>query len=137
MKIAWTSAQNPHQEFYSLMHHVNVGTLRSCYDKLDGRKAVGVDMVTKEQYGENLRANLEDLIKRMKEHGIPPGAVRQVLIPKEGKPGATRPLGISNFEDKLVQKNIKKFSRAYTNQYSCHAPTDSGEGWDVTMRSEI
>ena len=37
-----------------------------------------------------------------------PGAVRQVLIPKEGKPGATRPLGISNFEDKIVQKMMQK-----------------------------
>jgi len=37
-----------------------------------------------------------------------PQAVRQVLIPKEGKPGATRPLGISNFEDKLVQKRMQE-----------------------------
>src|SRR4029079_2056043 len=27
---------------------------------------------------------------------------------KEGKPGATRPLGISNFEDKIVQKMMQK-----------------------------
>ncbi len=37
-----------------------------------------------------------------------PGPVRQVLIPKEGKPGATRPLGISNFEDKIVQRMMHK-----------------------------
>jgi RNA-directed DNA polymerase len=37
-----------------------------------------------------------------------PEPVRQVLIPKEGKPGATRPLGISNFEDKLVQKRMQE-----------------------------
>lgn len=37
-----------------------------------------------------------------------PGPVREVLIPKEGKPGATRPLGISNFEDKIVQKMTQK-----------------------------
>ena len=37
-----------------------------------------------------------------------PGSVRQVLIPKEGKPGATRPLGISNFEDKIVQRMMHK-----------------------------
>jgi retron-type reverse transcriptase len=33
-----------------------------------------------------------------------PGPVREVLIPKEGKPGAIRQLGISNLEDKIVQK---------------------------------
>ncbi len=37
-----------------------------------------------------------------------PGPVRQVLIPKEGQAGATRPLGISNFEDKLIQKMTQK-----------------------------
>ncbi len=37
-----------------------------------------------------------------------PLPVRQVLIPKEGKPGATRPLGIRVLEDKLVQKMRQK-----------------------------
>lgn len=37
-----------------------------------------------------------------------PSPVRQVIIPKEGQTGATRPLGISNFEDKLIQKMTQK-----------------------------
>ena len=45
-KIAWLSAQNPAQEFTSLMHHINVGTLQSCFDKLDGKKALGADRVS-------------------------------------------------------------------------------------------
>jgi retron-type reverse transcriptase len=44
----------------------------------------------------------------MKRMAYRPGPVRQVLIPKEDKPGAVRPLGISNFEDKLVQKMVHK-----------------------------
>lgn len=39
----------------------------------------------------------------MRRMAYRPGAVRKVLIPKEGSPGKTRPLGISNFEDKIVQ----------------------------------
>ena len=107
-KIAWLSAQNPAQEFTSLMHHINVGMLQSCFDKLDGKKALGADRVSKNEYGENLLANLNNLIDRMKRMGYRPQPVRQVLIPKEGKPGATRPLGISNFEDKLVQKSMQE-----------------------------
>jgi RNA-directed DNA polymerase len=106
-KIAWLSMQNPAQEFTSLMHHINVRTLRRCFDELDGKKAVGTDRISKDVYGENLTANLEALIERMKRMAYRPQAVRQVLIPKEGKPGATRPLGISNFEDKLVQKRMQ------------------------------
>jgi RNA-directed DNA polymerase len=105
-EIAYLSAQNPAQVFHSLMHHINVGSLQRCFNKLDGKKAVGVDGVSKAEYGENLQANLEDLIGRMKRMGYRPQAVRQVLIPKEGKPGATRPLGIGCFEDKLVQGRV-------------------------------
>jgi len=43
----------------------------------------------------------------MKRMAYRPQAVRQVLIPKEGKAGATRPLGISNFEDKLIQSRMQ------------------------------
>lgn len=106
-EIAWLSANNPHQVYHSLMHQINVDSLSRCYDRLDGRKAVGVDQVSKAMYGENLTVNLEDLIARMKRMAYRPGPVREVQIPKEGKKGATRPLGISNFEDKLVQKRMQ------------------------------
>src|SRR5262245_4323422 len=107
-EIAYLSAQNPTQVFHSLMHHINVRSLRRCFEKLDGKKAVGMDGISKEEYKENLQANLEDLIERMKRMSYRPQAVRQVLIPKEGKPGATRPLGISCFEDKLVQRRVQE-----------------------------
>jgi retron-type reverse transcriptase len=34
--------------------------------------------------------------------------VREQRIPKKGKPGVTRALGISNFEDKIVHKDIQQ-----------------------------
>src|ERR1700722_5411462 len=105
-KIAWMSAQNPQQEFHSLMHHFNVVSLCRCYHKLDGGKAIGADGISKIAYGENLQENVNELVAQMKQMAYRPGPVRQVLIPKEGKPGATRPLGISNFADKLVQKRM-------------------------------
>ena len=79
-----------------------------CFHELDGKKAVGIDGITKAQYGENLYPNLEDLVDRMKRMAYRPGPVRQVLIPKEGKPGATRPLGIGNLEDKIVQRMTQR-----------------------------
>jgi group II intron reverse transcriptase/maturase len=85
------------------MHLFNEESLAACFHALDGRKAVGVDGVRKAEYGEHLESNLKELIVRMKRMGYRPGPVRQVLIPKGDKAGAMRPLGISNFEDKLVQ----------------------------------
>jgi RNA-directed DNA polymerase len=107
-KIAWMSAQNPDQEFVSLMHHFNVESLCRCYHRLEGGKALGADGISKITYGENLQENLNELVGEMKRMAYRPGPVRQVLIPKEGKPGATRPLGISNFADKLIQRRMQE-----------------------------
>lgn len=111
-RIARLSAYKPDKEFCSLMHHINAGSLRDCYHKLDGKKAVGADGVSKAKYGEALDANLEELVSRMKRMAYRPGAVREIRIPKAGKPGATRSLGISNFEDKLVQKRMQELLEA-------------------------
>ena len=103
MRISERSRQDPEGEIKWLMSHYNLESLTSCFTELDGRKALGVDGVSKDAYREDLQANIEQLISRMKTMSYRPGAVREVRIPKEGAPGAFRPLGISNFEDKIVQ----------------------------------
>ncbi len=102
-RIAKLSASDKFKRFNNLMHLFSEESLAACFHALDGRKAVGVDGVSKAVYGEHLESNLEELIVRMKRMGYRPGPVREVLIPKGDKAGAMRPLGISNFEDKLVQ----------------------------------
>lgn len=107
-RIAWLSRNDSTKEFVNLMHHFNEKSLKSCYYQLAGKKAVGIDKVNKESYGENLEKNLRNLITKMKQMSYRPGIIRQVLIPKEGKSGVYRSLGISNFEDKLVQKMMQR-----------------------------
>jgi len=102
-RIAWLSASDKDKEFECLMHHFNTASLKECFSRLRGDKAVGVDGVTKNGYGEKLDDNLKCLVGRMKRMAYRPHAVREVRIPKAENPGATRPLGISNFEDKIVQ----------------------------------
>jgi group II intron reverse transcriptase/maturase len=90
------------------MHHFNVESLEACFHQLDGRKAVGIDGLSKAVYGQRLDENLQDLGARMRRMAYRPEPVRQVRIPKEGQPGATRPLGISTLEDKIVQKMVHR-----------------------------
>jgi group II intron reverse transcriptase/maturase len=90
------------------MHLFNPESLTECFHELDQNKAVGIDGVTKRDYEQNLEKNIRELITRMKAMAYRPGPVREVHIPKEGKHGATRPLGISNLEDKIVQKMMHK-----------------------------
>src|SRR5687768_172332 len=107
-RSATLSAANPEMVFTNVIHPFNVESLRACFRELDGGKAKGSDGSDKEHYGENRENNLQDLVERMKRMAYIPGPVRQVLIPKEGQPGKFRPLGISNFEDKLDQKMMQK-----------------------------
>lgn len=106
--IARLSKREPERTFINLMCMFDKESLKECFKMLDRKKAVGVDGITKSKYALNLDENLEDLIARMKSMSYRPGPVKQVLIPKEGKPGATRPLGISNLEDKIVQKMMQR-----------------------------
>lgn len=107
-RVAWLSAKDPQKEFTSLMHFYNEESLLKCYQKLDKKKAVGLDKVTKDQYGKHLIENLKHLLERMKRMAYRPGNIREVLIEKADKPGAYRPLGISNFEDKIIQMQTAK-----------------------------
>lgn len=106
-RIALLSKQDSKRSYESLMHHFNEESLKECFHELDGKKAVGADGIDKETYGKDLDQNISILITKMKSMSYRPGPVREVLIPKEGKPGATRPLGISGFEDKIVQKMMQ------------------------------
>ena len=107
-RIAWLSEQDSRKKFECLMHLFNYESLVECFHELDKNKAVGIDGVNKMAYATNLDRNIQELIAQMKNMAYRPGPVREVLIPKEGKPGATRPLGISNLEDKVVQKMMQK-----------------------------
>jgi RNA-directed DNA polymerase len=57
------------------MHHFNEESLAGYFHELDGRKAVGIDGINKEDYGRELEANLEDLVARMKRMAYRPGLV--------------------------------------------------------------
>ena len=107
-RISEKARKEPGLVFTSLYHHItDVDNLRACYDSLPANKATGVDGVTKKEYGENLEENLLDLSARLKRMGYRPGPSRRSYIPKAGSEKG-RPLGISNFEDKIVEKAVKR-----------------------------
>jgi len=87
--------------FNNLGHIINADLLKELYNNLDGKKAVGVDKVTKAAYGVNLEENINCLLSRIRRGTYQPKPARITEIPKED--GSSRPLAISCFEDKLVQ----------------------------------
>ena len=65
--------------------------------------AAGADGVTIEQFEENLSGNLYRLWNRMSSGSYFPGPVRAVEIPKKGKKGGIRVLGIPSVVDRVAQ----------------------------------
>ena len=107
-RIGEKARKEPGLIFTSLYHHVtDVDNLRACYDALPADRAVGVDGVTKVEYGRHLEETLKDLSERLRRMGYRPQPKRRSYIPKPGSEKG-RPLGISCFEDKLVELAVKR-----------------------------
>lgn len=98
------------QVFGNLIHHVSEDNLIQAFRGLDGTKAVGIDQVTKSEYGRNLRANIALLWDEIRKGGWRPRPSREVLIPKPS--GGKRPLAIGCLEDKIVQSLVAKILEA-------------------------
>lgn len=90
--------------FNNLGHLLNRSLFKEIYQQMNGNKAAGIDGVVKGTYGENLDANIDDLILRIRKGTYRPKPFRRVDIPKED--GSQRPLAIASFEDKLVQSAV-------------------------------
>ncbi|MBA7705451.1 Group II intron-encoded protein LtrA [subsurface metagenome] len=107
-RIGEKARKEPELVFTSLFHHVtDVDNLRVCYDALPEDRAVGIDGVTKQGYGKNLEENLQNLSDRLKRMGYRPQPKRRSYIPKSGSEKG-RPLGISCFEDKIVELAVNR-----------------------------
>ena len=109
-RISQLSKENPEMVFTSLGHLINKEMLRDSHIQMDGDKAVGIDGVTKDEYGKNFEANLELLVERLKKKSYRPKPARLVEIPKEN--GKMRPLSIYSYEDKLVQEALRRILEA-------------------------
>jgi RNA-directed DNA polymerase len=114
LKVVERAKREPEGRFNSLAHLIDVPALERAYRRQRAAAAVGVDGITKEQYGQSLEANLQELYARLKAKRYRHQPIRRVYIPK-GQ-GKTRPIGISAFEDKLVQDAVREVLEAIYEQ---------------------
>jgi len=98
----------------SLAHRIDVPALERAFHRLRKDAAVGVDGVTKLEYGQELERNLLDLHERLKSKRWRHQPIRRVHIPKDK--GKTRPIGVSTIEDKIVQDSIREVLEAIYEQ---------------------
>src|SRR5277367_5305922 len=101
LKVANRAKADPNAKMVSLARLIDEGALKRAYDRIRKDAAVGVDGITKEQYGQELERNLRDLHEQMRSMRYRHQPIRRVHIPKDK--GKTRPIGISCIADKVVQ----------------------------------
>lgn len=53
-RINQIAKEREKEVFTSIYHLINKELLRECFDELDGNKAVGIDEITKHEYGKEL-----------------------------------------------------------------------------------
>jgi group II intron reverse transcriptase/maturase len=114
LKVVERAQREPEGRFHSLAHLIDVPALERAYRRMRKSAAMGVDGMTKEKYGRELESRLHDLHDRLKSKRYRHQPIRRVHIPK-GQ-GKTRPIGISTFEDKLVQDALREVLEAIYEQ---------------------
>ncbi|MEM9440013.1 MAG: group II intron reverse transcriptase/maturase [Pseudomonadota bacterium] len=108
----WSKA-NPDDAWRDMWNWVtDIRTLRQAWRRVAsnrGRRSAGVDgmTVTRIQRVMGERRFLERLRTELRFGAYHPSPSRRVLIPKTGKPGAFRPLGVPTVKDRVVQGAVK------------------------------
>jgi RNA-directed DNA polymerase len=90
--------------FTALLHHVDLACLWAAYVAINPKAAPGIDQVTWGAYGQDLRGNLEDLLRRVHSGAYRARPSRRVYVPKPD--GRQRPLGVATLEDKILQRAV-------------------------------
>ena len=104
-EIARQARQHPERLFTTLAHLMDVDFLREAHRRLNKKGAPGLNKVTAADYAEHLEENLADLYKRLRSGCYRAPPIKRVWIETEN--GKLRPLGIPEFEDKIVQRAVE------------------------------
>ena len=84
--------------------------LMESFDAQSGRKAVGVDKVSKADYAIGVEERIKSLSAKLRSLSYRPQPARRSYIPKSN--GKKRPLGIPSFEDRIVQHRLSRILQA-------------------------
>ena len=114
LRVVERARREPEGQLRSLAHLIDVQALERAFYRLRADAAVGVDGVSKEQYGLGLQDKLQDLHQRMKAMQWKHQPILRKHIPKEQ--GGSRPIGISATEDKVVQGALTEVLEAIYEQ---------------------
>ena len=111
-KLYARSWENPDYQFLKLWGLItDRRNLRAAFERISrnrGRRTAGVDGVTvRSVIAKGVEQFVEELRKGLRNGSFKPSPVRRVMVPKSGKIGQFRPLGIPTVKDRTVQAAMK------------------------------
>jgi len=128
LKVVERAKQEPEGRFHALAHLMDVPALERAYGRMrKGRKrsfrvAVGVDGVTKEEYGQDLEGNLRDLHERMKAKRL---SFTRAAISRSGVSTSRRKRGRRG----RLGSRRSRTSLSRTSYARCWKPSTSRTSW--------
>jgi len=111
-------------KWFSLIDKVYaMSNLRAAFMKVKANAgAAGADRQTVKMFEEHLEANLQRLSSALRDGSYRPQPVRRKWIPKPGKPGEKRPLGIPTVRDRVVQAAVRNvIEPIYEKDFAAHS----------------
>lgn len=103
-QIAQQAGEYPDRVFTTLAHLMDEEFLREAFRRTRKDGAPGADGVTAREYEADLTENLRHLHERLRSGRYKAPPVKRAWIGKED--GSQRPIGIPEFEDKIVQRAV-------------------------------
>ena len=142
-KLYQWSRANPNESYRELWNWVtDLRNLRCAWRRVaqnKGKRTSGIDGKTvasiRRKLGE--AAFLEELRGELRAGQYQPRPCRRKLIPKIGKPGQFRPLGIPTVTDRVVQCAVKQLLEPVLEARFWHVSYGFRPGGDVMARSNI
>ncbi len=89
LEVRERAKRDPRRRFISLAHLIDEAALKRAYRRIRKDAAVGVDGVTKEQYGQDLERNARDLHERLRSKTLPAPAAPTCAHPEGQGQNAT------------------------------------------------
>ena len=111
-KLYAQSRHDPNYQFEELWGLVtDLRNLRAAFTRVQrnrGARSAGIDRITvRKVIQQGAEVFLIAIREDLRSGRFHPNPVRRVLIPKTGKPGAFRPLGIPTVKDRVIQAAMK------------------------------
>src|SRR5258708_12048078 len=103
-RVREVARRDKEARFTALLHHVDLDRLWAAYVAINPKAAPGVDQVTWDAYGQDLRENLEDLLRRVRSGAYRASPSLRVYLPKPD--GRHRPLPIPTPQHKIPPRPL-------------------------------